>query len=73
MLVCHCHAVSERRIRKAIRNGCASLHELAAGCGAGAGCGGCRPELAVILDEELRAAEPAPVAAAGLTDALATR
>ena len=68
MLICHCHAVSERRIRKTVRSGCTSLRAIARRCGAGSGCGGCRPALAQILDEELRVAEAREDVVAGAGD-----
>jgi bacterioferritin-associated ferredoxin len=72
MIVCHCRAVSERRIRRAVRSGARSLKRVARECGAGAECGGCQGEVAVIVECELErtdlaagslAAEPGAVGA----------
>jgi len=47
VIVCHCHGVSDRRIRREARRGIACPDELAQRCGAGSDCGGC---LATIED-----------------------
>jgi len=47
VIVCHCHGVSDRRIRREARRGVACPDELAQRCGAGSDCGGC---LATIED-----------------------
>jgi len=42
MLVCHCHALTDRDIRRAVRNtGACSVAEVGDHCGAATGCGGC--------------------------------
>jgi len=42
MLVCHCHALTDRDIRRAVRNtGACSVAEVGDHCGAAIGCGGC--------------------------------
>ncbi|HYP76482.1 MAG TPA: (2Fe-2S)-binding protein [Polyangiaceae bacterium] len=42
MLVCHCHALTDRDIRRAIRTtGACSVAEVGDHCGATTGCGGC--------------------------------
>ena len=41
MLVCHCNGVSDRKIRRAIRDGATTPGEIARSCGAGSTCGGC--------------------------------
>jgi bacterioferritin-associated ferredoxin len=43
VLVCHCHRVSDRTIRAACRAGARTREEVGQTCGAGTGCGGCRP------------------------------
>jgi len=53
VLICHCNAVSERRIRRSIRNGATTLGRIARSCGAGGGCGGCQAAVETILEEEL--------------------
>jgi NAD(P)H-nitrite reductase large subunit len=50
-LICHCRAVSERRIVKAIHRGAGSAWEIEADCGAGGGCGGCVAAIEQLLDE----------------------
>lgn len=52
MLVCHCNGVTERRVRSAVRAGACTLRDVARSCGAGASCGGCRPEIGRILRQE---------------------
>jgi bacterioferritin-associated ferredoxin len=49
--VCHCRAVTDRVIRAQIEAGACHEQELAERCGAGSGCGGCRPNLRRLLDE----------------------
>jgi bacterioferritin-associated ferredoxin len=55
MIVCHCHCVSDREIRSCAREGARDLADVGRACGAGTGCGGCRPEIASILDTEQHA------------------
>jgi bacterioferritin-associated ferredoxin len=52
MLVCHCHCVSEKRIREIARTHGATLRQVALSCRAGTDCGGCRSEIRAILAEE---------------------
>jgi bacterioferritin-associated ferredoxin len=54
MYICHCRAVSDREITAKIQQGAESVDDLGRRCGAGAGCGGCRPVLAELLEEERR-------------------
>lgn len=69
VIVCHCRAVSDRAIREAVRGGACSLRQVARACGAAGRCGGCRPAVAQVIDEETAAATrdatitPAAVAA----------
>ncbi|MGH3924706.1 MAG: (2Fe-2S)-binding protein [Pseudonocardiaceae bacterium] len=51
MLICHCKAVFERRVRAAIAAGARNEFDVAAFCGAGTGCGGCVPTIARMLRE----------------------
>jgi bacterioferritin-associated ferredoxin len=55
VIVCHCKGISDREIRRAIRNGANSTREIAQACEASRGCGGCRPVLAEILESETEA------------------
>ena len=42
MLVCHCHALTDRDIRRTVRTtGACSVDEVGDHCGAATGCGGC--------------------------------
>jgi len=42
MLVCHCHALTDRDIRRSVRaTGACSVDEVGDHCGAATGCGGC--------------------------------
>jgi len=42
MLVCHCHALTDRDIRRAVRTaGACNVAEVGDHCGAATGCGGC--------------------------------
>lgn len=41
MIVCHCNGVSDRTIRKAVREGAADPVDVGRACGAGTCCGGC--------------------------------
>ena len=52
MIVCHCHAVSDRAIRACVRSGARSPRQIARACEAGGSCGGCRPVIHEILSEE---------------------
>jgi bacterioferritin-associated ferredoxin len=69
LIVCHCHAVSDRDIRRAARDGALSVQDVARDCGAASGCGGCAAAVRELLDEvhgpsytQLSVVTPAPVA-----------
>jgi bacterioferritin-associated ferredoxin len=51
VIACHCRVVSDRTVRAAISSGAASVADVAALCGAGAGCGGCAPSIEALLAE----------------------
>jgi bacterioferritin-associated ferredoxin len=51
MMVCLCQGVSERRVRREIEHGAATIEDLAATCGAGARCFGCHDTLDGLLTE----------------------
>jgi bacterioferritin-associated ferredoxin len=59
MIICHCHRVTDREIRSAVREGARNLRMIGSACGAGAGCGGCQEAVQDILDAE-RSASQAP-------------
>jgi bacterioferritin-associated ferredoxin len=50
-LVCLCEGVSERRVRRAVEQGAASLEEIGRRCGAGTSCLSCHPTLEDVLHE----------------------
>lgn len=52
MLVCHCHGVSDRSIRAAVRDGATCRSSVGEACGAGTGCGGCLPHVDAIIGDE---------------------
>jgi len=52
MIVCHCHAVTDRAIRAAVREGARTRSEVAQACAAGLCCGGCAPAVDEILEAE---------------------
>lgn len=56
MLVCHCHRVNDKAIREVAESGAQSVEDVGAACGAGTGCGGCRPAIEGLITSA-RAAE----------------
>ncbi len=60
MIVCHCKAVSERAIRRAIRSGASCPLRVGQTCGAGSVCGGCRPVVEDLLADEQSSREAFP-------------
>lgn len=66
MLVCHCRGVSDRQIKRAVKNGACSLRDVARETGAGMRCGGCRSAVAAVfqeaVDKELRPSTVSTVA-----------
>jgi len=65
MLVCHCAAVNEASVRTAVDSGARTISEVAAQCGAGGGCGGCRPTICRLLGASHRGACGADGCASG--------
>ena len=53
MIVCHCRRISDRQIRKMVREGASSVGEVARACGAATGCGGCATVVHEIVSDEL--------------------
>lgn len=49
-LICHCEAVRDRTIVKAINRGAHTLSEVQAACGAATRCGGCEPAVLELLE-----------------------
>ena len=58
MMVCLCEGVSERKVRKAIDHGAASVDEVTAMCRAGGRCGGCRPTIDQMVTARVAEARP---------------
>lgn len=53
MLVCHCNGVTDRHIKRSIREGASTTSEVARRCGAGGSCGGCHEGIRKILHTEM--------------------
>ncbi len=51
MLVCHCRAVNEGTIKGCIQDGARDHDAIGDACGAGTECGGCRPIIEELIDE----------------------
>lgn len=66
MIVCHCHAVTDREIRATVRDGARTCHEVASACGAGSGCGGCASLVSEIV-QGLAPTHRAPEGPSGLS------
>jgi len=52
MYVCICRAVTEAEVRGCIAAGACTVKDVVTRSEAGTGCGGCRPEIASILESE---------------------
>jgi bacterioferritin-associated ferredoxin len=63
MIVCHCNGVSDRTIRKVVREGAGTLRDVGFACGAATCCGGCADAVRQILHAESVQREEVPVAA----------
>ena len=55
MVVCHCKGISDRHVRRAVREGASSRGQVARSCGAGTVCGGCVPAIDEIVQGEIEA------------------
>ena len=55
MIVCHCHALSDRDIRASVQGGATSAAAVGDACGAGTGCGGCMDLVEALVEDELAA------------------
>jgi bacterioferritin-associated ferredoxin len=51
MMVCHCRAVRDSVVRRVIDTGVLEVDAIAAACGAGSKCGGCRETLEELVRE----------------------
>ena len=56
MVVCSCHGVNERRVRREIDHGATTIAELAERCKAGSCCLSCHPALDELLAERCQQA-----------------
>ncbi len=52
MIICQCNGVSDRTIRKAIREGAHERSDVVRTCVAGTACGGCVPAIDAIIEAE---------------------
>ena len=59
MLVCQCQGVSDRAIRRAVREGAVTTDQVGRDCGAGTFCGGCRDTIHDIIHSEAASRESA--------------
>lgn len=53
MLVCHCRGVTDRQLRRAVRNGAGSVRDVARATGAGLRCGGCRANVSKVVNDAM--------------------
>jgi len=60
MIVCHCHRITDREIRAAVRRGEIPEGGCCRALLAGTGCGGCRRLVDAIVDAELAGGAPRP-------------
>jgi len=63
MIVCLCEGVSDRDVRRVVRQGACNLGALQRACRAGGDCGACRPQLRRMLRETEPDRQVAPEAA----------
>lgn len=49
MIVCHCRGVTDRQIKRLVREGAGSAREIAKATGAGMRCGGCRSSVSSVV------------------------
>jgi len=52
MIICQCNGVSDRTIRKAVREGANNRSDVVRSCMAGTACGGCAPAIDEIIEVE---------------------
>jgi bacterioferritin-associated ferredoxin len=55
VIVCHCEGVTDRVIRKAVRNGARTRNDVVSACAANMSCGGCVPAIDEIIEAEAEA------------------
>ena len=54
MIVCHCRGVTDRQIRRLVREGACSAREVARSTGAGMRCGGCRSTVNEVVNQTVK-------------------
>ena len=52
MIVCQCRGITDRTIRKAVRDGACNRNDVFRACKAGKICGGCVPAINEIIEAE---------------------
>jgi bacterioferritin-associated ferredoxin len=52
MIICQCNGVSDRTIRKLLRDGASNRNDVVRACMAGKACGGCVPAIDQIIEVE---------------------
>lgn len=52
-ILCHCHGLSHRVIRRAVVDGARTIGEVGAACRAGTACGGCHPSIDEVIDDTM--------------------
>lgn len=52
MIICQCNGVSDRTIRKLVRDGASNRNDVVRACMAGKACGGCVPAINQIIEAE---------------------
>jgi len=52
MIICQCNGVSDRAIRKVIRDGASNRNDVVRACTAGMACGGCVPAIDAVIEAE---------------------
>ena len=52
MIICQCNGVSDRAIRKVVRDGASNRNDVVHACMAGKACGGCVPAIDEIIEAE---------------------
>ena len=52
MIICQCNGVSDRTIRKLVRDGATNRNDVVRACMAGRACGGCVPAIDQIIEAE---------------------
>jgi bacterioferritin-associated ferredoxin len=57
MIICLCANVSEQELRTTIADGASTVKEVGRRCGAGAGCGACKPMIRECLREAREAVQ----------------